>query len=66
MRKRIVRIAAIVAALILLTGCAAFPRHADQNQEPLTSQQTEDIGQNGEQDGFFLELKSVVYESYTA
>lgn len=66
MRKRIVRIAAIVAALILLTGCAAFPRHSDQGQESLTSQQTEDIGQNGEQNGFSLELKSVVYESYTA
>lgn len=66
MRKRIVRIAAIVAALILLTGCAAFPQHSDQSQEPLSGQQTEDIGQNGEQDGFFLELKSVVYESYTA
>ena len=66
MRKRIVRIAAIVAALILLTGCAAFPQHSDQSQEPLSGQQTEDIGQNGEQDGFSLELKSVVYESYTA
>lgn len=66
MRKRIVRIAAILAALILLTGCAAFPRHSDQGQEPLTSQQTKDIGQNGEQNGFSLELKSVVYESYTA
>lgn len=66
MRKRIVRIAAIVAALILLTGCAAFPRHSDQSQEPLSSQQTEDIGQNGEQNGFSLKLKSVVYESYTA
>lgn len=66
MRKRIVRIAAIVAALILLTGCAAFPQHLDQSQEPLSSQQTEDIGQNGEQNGFSLELKSVVYESYTA
>lgn len=66
MRKRIVRIAAIVAALILLTGCAAFPQHADQSQEPLSGQQTEDIGQNGEQNGFSLELKSVVYESYTA
>ena len=64
MRKRIVRIAAIVAALILLTGCAAFPRHSDQSQE--SGQQTEDIGQNGEQNGFSLELKSVVYESYTA
>lgn len=66
MRKRIVRIAAIVAALILLTGCAAFPQHSDQSQEPLSGQQTEDVGQNGEQDGFSLELKSVVYESYTA
>lgn len=66
MRKRIVRIAAIVAALILLTGCAAFPQLSDQSQEPLSGQQTEDIGQNGEQDGFSLELKSVVYESYTA
>lgn len=66
MRKRIVRIAAIAAALILLTGCAAFPRHSDQSQEPLSGQQTEDIGQNGEQNGFSLELKSVVYESYTA
>ena len=66
MRKRIVRIAAIVAALILLTGCAAFPQHSDQSQEPLSGQQTENIGQNGEQDGFSLELKSVVYESYTA
>lgn len=66
MRKRIVRIAAIVAALILLTGCVAFPQHSDQSQEPLSSQQTENIGQNGEQDGFSLELKSVVYESYTA
>lgn len=66
MRKRIVRIAAIVSALILLTGCAAFPQHSDQSQEPLSGQQTEDIGQNGEQDGFSLELKSVVYESYTA
>lgn len=66
MRKRIVRIAAIVAALILLTGCAAFPQHSDQSQEPLSGQQTEDIGQNGEQNGFSLELKSVVYESYTA
>lgn len=66
MRKRIVRIAAIVAALILLTGCAAFPQHSDQSQEPLSGQQTEDIGQNGEQDGFSLKLKSVVYESYTA
>lgn len=66
MRKRIVRIAAIVAALILLTGCAAFPQHSDQSQEPLSGQQTENIGQNGEQDRFSLELKSVVYESYTA
>lgn len=66
MRKRIVRIAAIVAALILLTGCAAFPQHSDQGQEPLSGQQTEDIGQNGEQNRFSLELKSVVYESYTA
>lgn len=66
MWKRIVRIAAIVAALILLTGCAAFPQHSDQSQEPLSGQQTENIGQNGEQDGFSLELKSVVYESYTA
>lgn len=66
MRKRIVRIAAIVAALILLTGCAAFPQHSDQSQEPLSGQQSEDIGQNGEQNGFSLELKSVVYESYTA
>lgn len=66
MRKRIVRIAAIVAALILLTGCAAFPQHSAQSQEPLSGQQTEDIGQNGEQNGFSLELKSVVYESYTA
>ena len=66
MRKRIVRIAAIVAALILLTGRAAFPRHSDQSQEPLSGQQTEDVGQNGEQNGFSLELKSVVYESYTA
>lgn len=66
MRKRIVRIAAIVAALILLTGCAAFPQHSDQSQEPLSGQQTENIGQNGEQNGFSLELKSVVYESYTA
>lgn len=66
MRKRIVRIAAIVAALILLTGCAAFPQHSDQNQEPLSGQQTENIGQNREQNGFSLELKSVVYESYTA
>lgn len=66
MRKRIVRIAAIVAALILLTGCAAFPQHSDQSQESLSGQQTENIGQNGEQNGFSLELKSVVYESYTA
>lgn len=66
MRKRIVQIAAIVAALILLTGCAAFPQHSDQGQEPLSGQQTEDIGQNGEQNRFSLELKSVVYESYTA
>lgn len=66
MRKRIVRITAIVAALILLTGCAAFPQHSDQSQEPLSGQQTENIGQNGEQNGFSLELKSVVYESYTA
>lgn len=66
MRKRIVRIAAIVAVLILLTGCAAFPWHSDQGQEPLSGQQTEDIGQNGEQNGFSLELKSVVYESCTA
>ena len=66
MRKLIVRIAAIVAALILLTGCAAFPQHSDQSQEPLSGQQTEDIGQNGEQNGFSLELKSVVYESYAA
>lgn len=66
MRKRIVWIAAIVAVLILLTGCAAFPRRSDQGQEPSSSRQTEDIGQNREQDGFSLELKSVVYESYTA
>ena len=66
MRKRIMRIAAIVAALILLTGCAAFPQHSDQSQKPLSGQQSEDIGQNGEQNGFSLELKSVVYESYTA
>lgn len=64
--KRIAQITAIVAVLILLTGCAAFPRHSDQGQEPLFSQQTEDIGQNGEQNGFSIELKSVVYESYTA
>lgn len=66
MRKRIVRIAAIVAALILLTGCATFPQHSDQSQEPLSGQQTENIVQNGEQNGFSLELKSVVYESYMA
>lgn len=64
--KQIAQITAIVAALILLTGCAAFPRHSDQGQEPLFSQQTEDIGQNGEQNGFSIELKSVVYESCTA
>ena len=64
--KRIAQITAIVAVLILLTGCAAFPRHSDQGQEPLFSQQTEDIGQNGEQNGFSLELKSVVSESCTA
>ena len=64
--KQIAQITAIVAALILLTGCAAFPRHSDQGQEPLFSQQTEDIGQNGEQNGFSIELKSVVSESCTA
>ncbi len=64
MRKRIVRIAAIVAVLILLTGCAAFPWHSDQGQELLSGSQTEDT--NGEQNGFSLELKSVVYESCTA
>jgi len=58
--KRIAQIAAITAVLILLAGCAASPRHAEQGQEPLSSQQ------NGKQDGFSLELKSVVYESYTA
>lgn len=66
MRKRIVWIAAIAAVLILLAGCTAFPRHSDQGQEPLSGQQTEDIGQNGEQNGFSLELKSVVSESCTA
>lgn len=66
MRKRIVRIAAIAAALILLTGCAAFPWHSDQGQELLSGSQTEDIGQNGEQNGFSLEPKSVVSESCTA
>lgn len=60
MRKQIVWIAAIAMVLILLAGCAAFPRHSDQEQEPLSSQQ------NAEQDGFSIELKSVVYESYTA
>lgn len=64
--KRIAQITAIIAVLILLTGCAAFPRRSDQGQEPLSSQQTEDIGQNGEQNGFSLELKSVVSESCTA
>ena len=64
--KRIAQITAIVAVLILLTGCAAFPWHSDQGQELLSGSQTEDIGQNGEQNGFSLELKSVVYESYTA
>lgn len=64
--KQIAQITAIVAVLILLTGCAAFPRHSDQGQEPLSGQQTEDIGQNGEQNGFSLELKSVVSESCTA
>lgn len=64
--KRIAQITAIVAVLILLTGCAAFPWHSDQGQEPLSGQQTEDIGQNGEQNGFSLELKSVVSESCTA
>ena len=64
--KRIAQITAIVAVLILLTGCAAFPRHSDQGHEPLSGQQTEDIGQNGEQNGFSLELKSVVSESCTA
>lgn len=64
--KRIAQITAIVAVLILLTGCVAFPRHSDQGQEPLFSQQTEDIGQNGEQNGFSIELKSVVSESCTA
>ena len=58
--KRIARITAIVAVLILLTGCAAFPWHSDQGQELLT----EDT--NGEQNGFSIELKSVVSESYTA
>lgn len=62
--KQIAQITAIVAVLILLTGCAAFPRHSDQGQEPLSSQQTEDT--NGEQNGFSLELKSVVSESCTA
>lgn len=66
MRKRIVWIAAIAAVLIMLAGCVAFPRRSDQGQEPLSGQQAEDIGQNGEQNGFSLELKSVVYESYTA
>lgn len=60
MRKRIVWIAAIAAVLILLAGCTAFPRHSDWGQNPLSSQQ------NAEQDGFSIELKSVVYESYTA
>lgn len=64
--KQIAQITAIVAVLILLTGCAAFPQRSDQSQEPLSDRQTEDIGQNGEQNGFSLELKSVVYESYTA
>lgn len=64
MRKRIVRIAAIAAVLIMLAGCVAFPRRSDQGQEPSSSQQIEDT--NGEQNGFSLELKSVVYESYTA
>ena len=58
--KRIAQITAIIAVLILLAGCAAFPRHSDQGQELLSSQQ------NAEQDGFSIELKSVVYESYTA
>lgn len=62
--KRIAQITAIIAVLILLTGCAAFPRHSDQGQEPLSGSQTEDT--NGEQNGFSIELKSVVYESYTA
>lgn len=66
MRKRIVRIAAIAAALILLTGCVAFPWHSDQGQEPLSGKQIEPINQNGEQNGFSIELKSVVYESCTA
>lgn len=66
MHKRIAQIAVIAAILILLTGCAAFGRQANRGQEPLSGQQTEDIGQNGEQDGFSLELKSVVSESYTA
>jgi len=64
LRKQIARIAVITAVLILLTGCAAFPRHSEQGQEPLSSQQSEDI--HAEQDGFSIELKSVVYESYTA
>lgn len=62
--KRIAQITAIVAVLILLTGCAAFPRHSDQGQEPLSGSQTEDT--NGEQNGFSIELKSVVSESCTA
>lgn len=64
--KRIAQITAIVAVLILLTGCVAFPWHSDQGQEPLSGSQTENIGQNGEQNGFSLELKSVVSESCTA
>lgn len=64
MRKRIVWIAAIAAVLILLTGCVAFPWHSDQGQELLSGSQTE--GTNGEQNGFSLGLKSVVYESCTA
>lgn len=66
MRKRIVWIAAIAAVLIMLAGCVAFPRRSDQGQEPSSSQQTEDIGQNREQNGFSIELKSVVSESCTA
>lgn len=79
MHRRIVLIAAIVAVLILLAGCATFAWHwyatyfTNKRQEPLSSEQIEYINENAEdhqisqlQGGFTIELESVISGSNMA
>lgn len=79
MHRRIVLIAAIVAVLILLAGCATFAWHwyatyfTNKRQEPLSSEQIEYINENAEdhqisqlQSGFTIELESVISGSNMA